>query len=104
MTQSPLPSSDERASFEAHFKHLDHSTTKDAWDRPVYVYPIVCALWDGWQARAALASAAASGEASGVQEAEAPNFCARCGKRLGAGIHTCSLPREDGAAVEGLTK
>ena len=34
---------------------------------------------------------AASGEAS-VQEAEAPNFCARCGKRLGAGIHTCSLP------------
>jgi hypothetical protein len=34
----------------------------------------------------------ASGEASAAQEAEAPNFCARCGKRLGAGIHTCSLP------------
>lgn len=48
-------------------------------------------------------NAVLSGEASAVQEAEAPNFCARCGKRLGAGIHTCSLPREDGAAVEGLT-
>jgi hypothetical protein len=54
-----------------------------------------------WNRRASLPSAAASGEASAVQEAEAPNFCARCGKRLGAGIHTCSLPR--GAAVEGLT-
>lgn len=23
-----------------------------------------------------------------------PNFCARCGKRLGAGVHTCSPPRD----------
>ena len=42
----------ERAEFEAHFKHLDFTMDKDAWERPIYRHPHVFSLWTGWQARA----------------------------------------------------
>lgn len=64
--------SDERAAFEAHFATLDHSTTQDAWGRPVHVYPVVAALWDGWQARAVLALAAPAVQAEPVNLPDLP--------------------------------
>ena len=40
----------ERERFEAHYKHLDKTLSRDAWDREIYAHSHVEALWSGWQA------------------------------------------------------
>ncbi|MDR5756978.1 hypothetical protein [Caballeronia sp. LZ035] len=49
-----------RERFEAHYKHLDMTLNRDAWDREIYAHSHVEAMWDGWQAaeRSALERAA----------------------------------------------
>jgi len=39
----------ERQAFEAHYKHLDLTTEKDAWGRDRYKHQCVDAIWTGWQ-------------------------------------------------------
>ena len=45
----------ERETFEAVYSSLDLSMWDDAWGMPAYRHSHVDALWEGWQARAALA-------------------------------------------------
>jgi hypothetical protein len=46
----------ERLAFIKAFPHLDLTEVPDAWGRPKFKHSHVEALWDGWFARAALAS------------------------------------------------
>ena len=40
----------ERAEFEAHFKHLDLTQEPDAWGVPRYKHDAISLAWDAWQA------------------------------------------------------
>lgn len=56
-TQAPAEAhGDERAAFEAHFKHLELDYSYDEWQgRIVYRHDHIDCLWEGWQARASKA-------------------------------------------------
>ena len=43
----------DREAFEAHYKHLDLETDKDAWGRDKYKHQCIDAMWAGWQAATA---------------------------------------------------
>ena len=51
---------DERAAFEAKFKHLDLSFAPDAWGQARYKHDALSLAWEAWQARAALAATPAA--------------------------------------------
>ena len=40
----------ERAEFEAHFKHLDLTQEPDAWGVPRYKHDAISLIWVAWQA------------------------------------------------------
>ena len=51
---------DERAAFEAKFRHLDLSQKPDAWGHARYSHDAISLAWEAWQARAALAATPAA--------------------------------------------
>lgn len=57
MNPKDSPTASERADFEAHFKHLCHSTVWSEWTGSKYTHPHVQSLYDGWLARSRLAAA-----------------------------------------------
>jgi hypothetical protein len=69
----------ERAAFEARWSNLDFTTATDCWGRQKYVHSHIEALWDGWQARAAVApSPSAAGESVATLAKHQPCGCVVC--------------------------
>ncbi len=55
MTITSRNKHEERDLFKEQYKHLDLEETHDAWNRPIFKYSHVDALWSGWKQRAAVA-------------------------------------------------
>lgn len=53
-----------RSAFEQHFKNLDFTMKKDAWNRDAYFHEAVQSLWDGWIAHAMYMKSIAHAELS----------------------------------------
>ena len=83
----------DREAFEAHYKHLDLETDKDAWGRDKYKHQCIDAMWAGWQAataaereRCAKVCNLAALSYWGASFPEATGACLSLGKQISDGL------------------